>query len=338
MEFKDYFGYYVSNVFNRYYIDGINRDNCRKFPNNYFMPKKLDSGEIIHLIRFSSLNNLYEYLTSDPVINSRIFKQLHSSENDYDFAGKSYEEALKDLISNNYNSDYQEFLKLQKELENCINRPIHKYKTVRTLSGGHLNVPAYSAGVPLCYETEERIISPKFVRIDATVGYTCSTTKNQVFNRAIIMTNILKALENAGYRIDLNTFELSNIGMEYVHLVFKVKNYNEMLNMQTLYKILCQVEFLRRILFRVLETTGIYGYRWGRNYGDCIPEDKVRQILNLKENDIYFDEPRNMGINGYDLADDFEAAVNHINLADKIDVENAKRKFREKVKRLSLNN
>ena len=36
------------------------------------------------------------------------------------------------------------------------------------------------------------------------------------------------------------------------------------------------------------------------------------------------------------LADDFEAAVDHLGLTDRLDVEEAKSKFRREVKRLSL--
>ena len=39
-----------------------------------------------------------------------------------------------------------------------------------------------------------------------------------------------------------------------------------------------------------------------------------------------------MGIDGYDLAQDFESAIKHLNLEDKIDVEKAKREFSENTK------
>ena len=188
---SDYINYYVSHIFDDGYIKEINEINCHKFPNNFFMPKKLDTGEILHVVRFSGLNDLYEYLTSDPVINEKVFKYMQSLNNDSSFAGKSYDDAVSDLISNSYNPGYQEFLKLQNSLENCINMPIHRYNKVMTVAGGHLNVPAYSAGAPLCYETEERRMAPKFIHIDVTISYMHSTTKEQVFNRAIIVIGLI---------------------------------------------------------------------------------------------------------------------------------------------------
>ena len=51
---------------------------------------------------------------------------------------------------------------------------------------------------------------------------------------------------------------------------------------------------------------------------------------------MFFDQPLRMGIEGLDLADDFESAINHLKLADKIDVERAKVEFREVTKKLEL--
>lgn len=307
--------------------------NYDRFPDNVFKPNKV-GNKTIYLVRFNNLYDLYDYLHGNPDLNREIFRELSSINGSYDFAGKPYEEAIEDLIKENYNPGYKEFLRLQNSLENCINVPVHKYKTVMTLAGGHLNTPAYSAGNPFCYETEERIIKPKFVRINVLLDYYWATTKSQVFNRAIIITNILKALENAGYAIDLNTFSLTHIDNEYIHIVIKIKNYDEKLNMSSLYKCLCDVEFFRRIIFRVMETVDVRDYEWGGSYGRRCYESDIKRVLKFDNNDIFFDQPEGMDINGNSLARDFEKAINHLNLADKIDVERAKRNFSEEVKRL----
>lgn len=45
-----------------------------------------------------------------------------------------------------------------------------------------------------------------------------------------------------------------------------------------------------------------------------------------------------MGIRGNDLAEDFENAINYLNLGDKIDVENAKQQFKSNVRTLRKDN
>ena len=309
--------------------------NHLKFPDNIFVPEKIKIGKynyVRYYARFNNLYELYDYLKANPGINTMVFNKLASLKNDSDFAGKPYEEAVEDLI-NEVDPGYEEFLSLQRDLNNVRKGMIHKYQTVRTVAGGHLNIPAYSAGNPLCYETEERVVKPKFVKIHIALSYYWGTSKSQVLNRAIIITNVLKALENAGYNVDLNTFELSEEQKELVYIAVQIKRHGEKMNMSALYKTLCHVEFLRRILFRVLETLDVTE-GWVDGYGSTCSETFTRKALNFGENDIFFDQPRAMGIQGKDLASDFENAIKHLNLEDKIDVERAKREFSEDVANL----
>jgi len=312
-------------------------ENYITFKDNIFEVEELtvnDEVYNIYLARFRNLYDLYEYLKSNPKLNRRIFKKLHSETGSTEFAGKPYKQALEELIED-VDPGYEEFLKLQSDINNAHNIEIHKYKTVRTVAGGHLNIPAYSMGNPLCYETEEKIKKARFVRIHVTLSYYCGTTKRQVLHRAIIITNILKSLERAGYNVDLNTFELSEKGNELTHIIVDLKRHGEKLNMQALYKTLCKVEFLRRILFRILETLDVKN-DWEDGYGSTCDESFVRKVLNFNNNDIYIGSPRELGIRGEDLSTDFERAITHLNLQDKIDVEKAKREFKNETKILKL--
>ena len=161
------------------------------------------------------------------------------------------------------------------------------------------------------------------------------TTKKQVLNRAIIITNILTALEKAGYSVDLNAFELSVKDNELCYIIVQIKRHGERMNMSALYKTLCRVEFLRRILFRILETLDVKNY-WGSGYGSTCFKDFTKKVLNLGSHDIFFDQPGLMGIEGDDLAEDFESAINYLNLEDKIDIEKAKEEFKKDVMNLKL--
>ncbi len=312
------------------------KENLNNFPDNIFQPEVIVVGGEkykMYRARFNNLYALYEYLKSDPSVNRDVFYKLSSVEGEQSFAGKPYKEAVEDLISE-VDPGYEEFLKLQSDLNTAKKGKIHKYRLVRTVAGGHLNVPLYSAGNPLCYETEERISKPKFIRIHVSLSYYWGTSKEQVLNRAIIITNVIKALEKAGYSVDLRTFELSSCGNELVYIIVQIKKHGGRLNMSALYKTLCHVEFLRRILFRILETLDVKN-GWCSGYGRTCSEEFIRKALHLGDNDIFFDQPREMGINGDDLARDFERAIKHLNLDDKIDVEKAKREFRNDTKILA---
>jgi len=306
--------------------------NYEKFPSNVFEPKKIrinGSTYLIYLARFNGMYDIYNYLKGEPKINRKVFKKLSSVENSFDFAGKPYDKAVEDLIDS-CDPGYEEFLRLQRNLSKAQQIKVNKYKVVRTVAGGHLNIPAYSTGNPLCYETIERIEQPRFIRVHINLSYSWNTSKSQIFNRAIIITNILKSLENAGYSVDVNTFEISKDSDEIFHAVVQVKKHGEKLNMIALYKTLCNVEFLRRILFRLLETMDVKN-SWS-GYGEVLSENFVRKVLNLNKDDIYIGTARELGIYGHDLANDFECAINYLNMDDKINVERAKNRFREEAK------
>ncbi len=303
--------------------------NHERFSDSIFEPEMLTVDGYTYRIlkaRFSNLYVLYDYLKANPELNRDVFYKLSSLDGDYSFAGKPYEKAVEDLVGE-LDPGYEEFLKLQSDL-NAKKGKIHKYRTVRTVAGGHLSVPAYCAGNPLCYETEERITKPKFARMHVSLSYYWGTTKDQVLHRAIIITNILKALEKAGYSVDLKTFELSQERDELAYIIVQIKKHGGRLDMQGLYKTLCHVEFLRRILFRILETLDLRN-SWGHGYGQTCSEEFTRDVLKLGKNDIYIDQPRELGIFGDDLADDFESTITHLSLQDKIDVEKAKREFKQ---------
>ena len=305
------------------------------YPGIVFDPEKKIVGSdtyTVYKVRFNSLYSLYEYLKSNPPTNDIVFHKLHSETGDFDFAGKPYFEAVEDLVSI-VDPGYDEFLKLQKSINGAKNIKTHKYRLVRTVAGGRLNNVAYCVGSPLCYESEELISKPKFIQIHVTLSYVFTTSKSQVLNRAIIITNIVKALEDAGYNVGLNTFELSEEEDELVYILVQIKKYGERINLQRLYKTLCHVEFLRRILFRILETTDVK-CDWENGYGCTCSEQFTRKFLDFDDNDIFFDQPREMGIKGRDLADDFENAIKHLQLEDKIDVQKVKEEFSNSVKSL----
>ena len=152
-------------------------------------------------------------------------------------------------------------------------------------------------------------------------------------NRALIIAALVNAFEQAGYIVEVNTFEVSKEDDEIIDIDVNIKNSDETFNRASLYKSLCYVEFLRRLLFRVLESLDVKNY-WGSGYGQTCSENFVRKAKRMDENDIFFDQPREMGINGKDIGADFVRTLEHLNLEDKIDVERAKEEFQKDIKSL----
>ena len=305
-------------------------NNDVRFPNNIFEPTLVHvNGKVYkkYTAKFRNLRNLYDYLKSNPDLNREVFRSLESVENSPDFAGIRYEEAVEDLVRPP-RSEFSRFLKVSERIQENAYGYVREYIDVRSPGGGYIDIPAYSSGSPFCYRTTKSIYTPKFIRLNVSLSYSCGTTKKQVLNRAMIILALVNALEQAGYIVEINTYEISKESDEIIEIDVNIKNNDETFNKAALYKSLCYVEFLRRILFRVLETLDVKNM-WGGGYGETCSEDFVRRVKKLDSNDIYFDQPRRMGIVGNDIVEDFNAAISHLALGDKIDIEETKEQFRK---------
>ena len=309
--------------------------NYERYPLNVFKPEEITvdrSRYKYYLVRFDNLYELHDYLKSNPNVNKEVFHELSSRTGGEKFAGMPYDKAVDDLI-NSEDAKYFEFVNLIKEIINVKHGDTHKYRTVQTLAGGHINTPLYSAGVPLCYETEERITKPKYITLYSALSYSGSTIDEQIFNRAVILISIINALEKRGYSIRLNAFEMSSCGDEVVNNVIGLKQHGSKINIPALYKTSFKKEFLRRILFGVLETVGVEN-AWGGSYGKSCDEGFVREVLHVKKEDIYFGTPQELGITGGNLEKDFMSVLKKLKLEENVDIRSMSDDFRENAKRL----
>lgn len=299
--------------------------NYERYPNNIFKPTTIDiNGKEFDIYKasFKSLYDLYKYLKSEPEINKEVFNTLASESGNVNFAGVPYAEALENLISSE-TTGYDDFIKLNTQFESAKKIPVHIYETLKTQAGGHLNIQAYSVGNPLCYETEIKVLKPKFIRMFVTLSYSCNTTEKQVINRAIIIASIVSALEKFGYKVDLNTFSLDEASNEIEFINVKIKNYGQKISMQSLYKVLCNISFLRRILFRVIETLDLDS-SWQYGYGKACNEETIRNVLKLNKDDILITSAFNLGIKGDDILEDFNNAIENLGLSNIISIKKEK--------------
>lgn len=310
-------------------------NNYKKYPNNVGKPEKvnvLDSEYMVHGYRFRGLQDFYDFLKQNPKINVDTFgseESVASIDGSYDFAGESYKVAVEKLVKE-MDPRYQEYLKIQKNI-NARRGQVHKYKQVKTIAGGIVDPVAYTTGSPEIYRASRLISQPKFITIDIQVAYNCGTSKNQVFNRALIITNIIKALERDGYDVDVNSFMVAEKYDEIIKAVFEIKKHGQRINYQALYKSSVEVEFFRRLCFRLIEISDVKN-DWRNGYGCTSEESLVRNLLRLKKDDIYFDQSSNIGIYGQSIEDDFERAIKNLHLEKSIDIEREKKYLRESIK------
>lgn len=306
--------------------------NIKKYPGIVLKPgvKTLEGSKYaVYGYTFDGIWPVYNFLNSEPEINERIFgsvKNLESITNEERFAGKPYDEAVK-LLVNYHDPKYQEFLQISDKIDtnsNSIRRIT--FKTYHSVAGGVIRPVALATGDPNIFESTRIEKHYNTITINVAIGYSGQTSKEQVFNRAVILTNIIHALEENGYNVEVNAFEVSETGNEVLKIIVNVKKGYSQVDYQSLYKVFCPVEFLRRVVFRLTECADVKN-NWSNGYGSVSEKSLVCELLNLNETDLYFDSPSRMGIYGYSLEEDLEAAVDYLCLGDKIDVEDAKVKL-----------
>ena len=310
--------------------------NLKIFPENIFEKERIEYNGYIYDIygfRFRGTSDLHRYLKTNPEIN-KIYKpnrydtdELASISGSTSFAGAPYDEAVANLIKYN-DPGYQEFLRIGKQIEGKKRGTLADFKLVKSVAGGKVNPVAYTTGSPFIYNSTRKIKQPKYVNINVSLGYNCGHNKNQVYNRAVIITNIVNALERQGIKVNINAFQISSVNEsslnEIIKIIFEIKRSTKTISYQALYRSLCNVEFLRRCLFRVMETSDVRLERWKSGYGRPCERELVTELLKLKKEDLYFDQPINMGIRGKNIEEDFENTINYLKLEDKINIEKEK--------------
>ena len=316
--------------------------NQERFPNIIQEPviKEVnDANYKVYKFIFNGLSDLYTYLKSNPEINRHIFGsdiELSSLKGSEEFAGIPYDAAVAQLIQYE-DPKYKEFLTIstKSSVKNLKLGAI--FKPTNSVAGGIVRPQALATGDPHIYRTTKIYRTDKVVNINTIADYPWTTSKSQVYNKAVILTNIIHAYEEQGIKVNANVFSLSEHEREILDIVLKIKKNGRSTNYQALYRSLCNVEFLRRIIFRVEETSDVRT-DWAEGYGSPCKEKFIRSYLNMDKNDLYLGTPGELGIRGKNIASDFERTVEKLELDDVIDVEKAKALIKKSVKKVGGKN
>ena len=100
-----------------------------------------------------------------------------------------------------------------------------------------------------------------------------------------------------------------------------LKSPGERINLQKFYFAFCNPSFLRRLVFRITETTNGLDKQWTSGYGRCMPTDEIKKILGIDENNIFINWPEQMGVKGKNIEEDIKSFLNSIMLGDYIKID-----------------
>ena len=260
---------------------------------------------------FSSIASFLECLDTSP-INRSVFSTLESNSSNYSFYQTNSFDEAKELCRYGCHKDFDKLVELKYTLEKYIKMSRMKQKQYNYYVGYVPDVKAYLEGNPLSMLNKE---NPKRKHIDiyynsAILGH---VTTEQIFNRGAVTLSLVEILENMGFSVGLYVFTMSSCNGQVHYAKFNLKSPNERLNMQKLFFPLCHPSFLRRLVFRLREETPDITRPWNDGYGRTCDDKMIRDIIDLKDNDIVICQPSEMNVLGNDIVDDANSMFDYIN-------------------------
>lgn len=289
-------------------------------------------NERIYNIHFYNITDLYDYIKSDPPINHAVFKKLASS-SPKAFYGVPLPQATEYLLGG-YDKGLDNFLLTSKDLKTIGIEEENEYRIVRSIYGG-VPIPALvAAGVHDCMLSSQIDTEARAVNIQFSLSYPSFTKDEQIINRGLATLFIVQALEEKGYIVNFNVFQLSQVDEEKIYITINLKQPSDpFLNIQKCYYPMHAKEFLRRILFRVLESSEVTKKSWGENYGRSVTEDSIREFLKretvgFRSTDLIISDPISMGITGDNIYSDTLTLIRKLGIEREFDVASLTRKIR----------
>ncbi len=279
---------------------------------------------------FHNLTDLYDYLKSNPEINSCVFEKQASIKSNEEFSGEPLDVAIE-YLKGGYNIDFEKFDLAIKDIRKLGYQDRESRNLERTLHGGMYLVPLVAAGAPDCMVRYIQDSEPRHITIYFQLGYPHFAKPSEINNRGIATINLIQTLEDKGYIVDLKVFEVARHGDEYIDIIVNLKNIDEVLNVSKCYFPFVAKEFLRRLLFRVFESTPVKN-NWGMGYGRTISQEEIKEFYNLKPKDLVIPSPEEIGIKGNSIYEDTAVLFECLGLDREFDLSKLKEKQKVKTK------
>lgn len=248
---------------------------------------KINSNK--NTIYIEEYNSISEFVQT---INSRQqnsnMKSQASETGAYSFSGTHDYKEAEDLLLHGWTEESEklnEMLKLK-----SLNK---KYiKNTYDVSGFQCSVPRYLQGIPTNMINQKVTTKKqKIITITKNVSYSASVKKEVIEAESIKVLQLVNNLEKQGYRVVLNVVCI--VIRENVAICNKVriKNANERLNLSKVSFPMVHPSYLRRIIFKWIETFEYTTKLFDKTYGIPIScTDFNDMIKNNKNDNEYFAE------------------------------------------------
>jgi hypothetical protein len=236
----------------------------------------------IQVREYDSVAELFYRITNDPVNPVWHGHQNSNEIGNYSFRGTNSFEEAADLLLHGWTVKAVE---LERELEKIkVDLPERKSsKSVYNVVGGNASVPRYLQGIPTSMiERKPVMVKERVVVVNKSMSYSADVSKEQIQQESIKALQIVKMIEATGAKVRLNV--IWGLRGRVENHVFKVclKRPDERLNISKMSFPLVHPSMLRRIGFRMLETSRVGDDSYRMTYGwPC--DDNSKKVCGDKE-------------------------------------------------------
>lgn len=278
--------------------------------------------------KFKSRQDLISYLKNAKTSSAFQFRELASqrvSEDSTEWTKtRSFDEALN-LFECGWYQDFDKFLTHKKQIDKYFPYVAKKKSYHNYVCGSVPNVVNAINNLPLSmrkiYDDNHQ---QNIVTIYYNSGYPWTTTQNQIFNNGLLTLSLIDFFDSLGYRVDLKFYEITKTGNQIMYIDTILKAAGERINLQKVYFAFCNPSFLRRLMFRVTETTQGLDKEWIYGYGKCMQTEEIKNIFGINDNNIFINWPAQMGVKGENIEEDIESFLTTVALKDYIKIDDEK--------------
>ena len=250
---------------------------------------KINSND--YKIYMEEYNSISEFVQT---INSRSqnpnMTSVQSENGTYKFTGTNDYDEAENLLLHGWTEESEklnEMLKLKALKERSV-------KNTYDVAGFQCSVPRYLQGIPTNMINQKVVTKKqKVVTITKNISYSTYVRKETIEEESVKVLQLVNSLEKQGYRVILNVTLITKSKNENIILCNKVriKNASERLNLSKVSFPMVHSSYLRRIMFRWIETFEYTTKSFDTNYGVPVKcEDFNKITKNNKNDNEYFAE------------------------------------------------
>ena len=246
------------------------------------------NGYKIYMEEYNSISEFVQTInsrTQNPEITSTA-----SINSDYSFTGTHDYNEAENLLLHGWVEESEklnEMLKLKAIKEKSV-------KNTYDVAGFQCSVPRYLQGIPTNMINHKVVTKKqKVITITKNISYSACVSKETIEQESVKVLQLVNNLEKQGYRVILNVTMITKSRKENIILCNKVriKNANERLNLSKVSFPMVHSSYLRRIIFKWMETFEYNTRSFNDTYGTPVKcKDFNNIVKNNKNDNEYFAE------------------------------------------------